>query len=199
LQTFGERLQPEQLAKEGQIGLERINKEVERAGKTDNPFESTAIIAKAIYDNPFGFWTAVGTEIGEETPGFIVGGAALVFAPLTTTIAGGATLLGAISATLNGAEVFGSSGAEEYRRLKASGASEEEARSGGILMGSVNAAITIPFEFIGDKALAGAYLNGVKQSLQTAVKTVVNPVTVNALTEFGEELVQGISSRIVRG
>jgi uncharacterized protein YneF (UPF0154 family) len=199
LQTFGERLQPEELAREGKRQSEALAKEVERAGKTENPFESNAIIAKAIYNNPFGFWTDVGGEIGEETPGLLVGGAALVFAPLTATIAGGATLLGAISATLNGAEVFGSSGAEEYRRLKAAGASEDEARSGGILMGSVNAAITIPFEFIGDKALAGAYLDGVKGSLQTAVRTVVNPVTVNALTEFGEELVQGMASRIVRG
>jgi uncharacterized protein YneF (UPF0154 family) len=66
-------------------------------------------------------------------------------------------------------------------------------------MGTVNAAITLPFEFIGDKALAGAYLNGVKESLQTAAKTIVNPVTVNAITEFGEELVQGMASRVVRG
>lgn len=199
LQTFGERLQPEELAREAKIQLEALNKEIDRAGKTDNPLEATAIIAKGVYDNFFGYITDVGTEIGEETLGLLAGATAIVFAPLTTTIAGGATLLGVISAGLNGAEVFGSSGAEEYRRLKAAGASEDEARSGGILMGSVNAAITIPFEFIGDKALAGAYLDGVKGSLQTAVKTIVNPVTVNAITEFGEELVQGMASRVVRG
>jgi beta-phosphoglucomutase-like phosphatase (HAD superfamily) len=199
LEEFGKRLQPEDLAKEAKRQADALNKEIERAAKETNPFTQTAIVAKALWDNKFGYWSDVAGEIGGETGSFLIAGTALVFAPLTGTVAGGATLLAATSAVLNGAEVFGSSGKQEYDRLIAKGETEKDARTGGIIMGATNAAITIPLEYVGDKALLLPYLNGIRDSAQAAVKTVVNPVTVNAATEYLEELFQGMASRAVRG
>ena len=117
-------------------------------------FAQPGAVVNAIRDNPLGYISYLGKEGFQEglpiVAGVIAGSTALVLGAPAATVA---TIVAATSAVLDGFESFGAGGKEAYDLAIKGGASENEAREKGVLNGTIHAAITIPLEFIGDKAI----------------------------------------------
>jgi len=150
-------------------------------------YQSPAAIVQSAIKNPLGAFSKIGQErIQEVFPalaGVVTAAAGVYFgAPVATAVALGA----AGSALVDAFENLGSGTKEAYDIAKKNGATEQQARNTGILNGVVHALVTLPVEYIGDKALFKSYTDGITKGI-TGFITQYGSANVR---EFGKEVLE---------
>jgi hypothetical protein len=181
-----------QVAKE----TENMKAAVEAASKETNFFKQGQMIVKAAAENPFGMISFFGKEVIQETPGWAVGALGAAGVVAFGGGAGAVALTAAVlAAAVDGLESFGAGGREAYDALKKANVPEDKARDMAILNGGIHAAVTIPAEFIADKALFKAYLSSVTGGVKEYASKYGSTIATNAVSEYLETYPQVLSTQ----
>jgi len=154
--------------------------------------DAVPFLTKKFFENPVAFTFETGKEIVQEGIPTAVGLAtrvvagALFGAPVTTALAAGALA----SAVVDGLETFGANGKEAENLALREGKTPNEARIIGIYKGAIDALITIPSEYLGDKAMFKAAFEGINGGLKGMAAKYGSAIGAQGAGEFFETVGQ---------
>jgi len=150
--------------------------------------DAVPYLLKAAYNNPLGYMSEVVGEVTQEgaptAAGIVSGIAARTFFGAATTTVVAARALG--SAIVDGLETFGANGREAEVQAIREGKTPEQARSIGIYKGLADAMLTLPSEYLGDKATFKAMMDGVTGGLKGVVAKYTGAISAQGAGEFIE-------------
>jgi hypothetical protein len=158
--------------------------------------DAVPFLTKKYFENPLAFVAKTGQEIVQEgaptAAGLASGVAARVLlgAPVTTVMA--ARALG--SAVVDGLETFGANGKEAENQALKEGKTPNEARIIGIYKGAIDALVTIPSEYLGDKATFKAVFEGINGGVKGIAAKYGSAIGAQGAGEFFETVTQCATS-----
>jgi hypothetical protein len=175
--------------------LENLKNADQLAQKMDF-LDAVPFLTKKYFENPLAFVAKTGQEIVQEgaptAAGLASGVAVRVFfgAPVTTVMA--ARALG--SAVVDGLETFGANGKEAETQALKEGKTPNEARIIGIYKGAIDALVTIPSEYLGDKATFKAVFEGINGGVKGIAAKYGSAIGAQGAGEFFETVTQCATS-----
>lgn len=168
----------------------RLNQSLDQADRTNNFWDKSSIIGKAIFKNPLGFFDVAGTEFVEEAPSTALQIAAALATGGGSIAAqtGGRFIAGTASLADSFLETFGSAGKEAYQKSIARGDPKEVAQNKSYINASIHAVAEMVPDFIADKALIAPIMKNFAEKTLTSIGTA-----------FGTNTAAGLVSELVSG
>lgn len=170
--------------------MDATAKRMKEIAKTGSMFDQAKATAQLVKENPAAYFAYLGREGAQEV--LPIGGA-LVAGALATVlgapVAAGAALATIVATTIDGIEVFGSSGKAIYDGKIKAGASEADARAAAVTGGVLAAAVTAPADALANATILVPYLRGVGAAANAALQGA-KAVTANAAGEYIETFTQ---------
>jgi hypothetical protein len=158
--------------------------------------DAVPFLVKKAFENPLGFTSEVSKELVQEVvptaAGLAFGVAArvLIGGPVGTVMA--ARALG--SAVVDGLETFGANGKEAENQALKEGKTPNEARIIGIYKGAIDALVTIPSEYLGDKSTFKAVFEGINGGVKGMAAKYGSAIGAQGTGEFFETVTQCATS-----
>jgi len=178
------------------VQTERMAQVQKLAAEADSELDRWKILAQGAAKYPIGFWGDVGKEFGQEAPTVLTGlaaGAALIAGAPAFAVAGAVKAATTFFETV---EVFGAEGAAVERSLLAKNVPADQAREAGLMQGTFAAAITIPTEYLANKALVDVWFKGVKDAtIGTVIARGGSAVSAQVAAEMMQTLPTALSSQ----